>query len=52
VGVLGGGVQVEFELESDPSGPPTEQITVTLLETPPELSFDELAAAFHRHATS
>lgn len=46
------GVRVEFEPESGPKGPGTAQITVTPLETPPVLSFEELAAYFQRHAAS
>jgi cold shock CspA family protein len=44
------GMQVEFEPESGPKGPRTATITVTPLETPPVLSFEALAAYFHRHA--
>jgi cold shock CspA family protein len=44
------GMRVEFEPESGPKGPHTATITVTPLETPPVLSFEELAAYFHRHA--
>jgi hypothetical protein len=46
------GVRVEFEPESGPKGPRTAQITVTSLKKPPVLSFEELAAYFHRHAAS
>ena len=46
------GVRVEFEPESGPKGPRTAKITVTPLETPPGLSFEELAAYFQRHAAS
>jgi cold shock CspA family protein len=44
------GMRVEFEPESGPKGPRTATITVTSLETPPVLSFEELAAYVHRHA--
>jgi len=44
------GMRVEFEPESGPKGPRTATITVTPLETPPVLSFEALAAYFHRHA--
>jgi cold shock protein len=44
------GMQVEFEPEPGPKGPRAVTITVTPLETPPVLSFEELAAYFHRHA--
>jgi cold shock CspA family protein len=44
------GMRVEFEPESGPKGPRTATITVTPLETPPVLSFEELAAYVHRHA--
>ena len=46
------GMRVEFEPESGPKGPRTATITVTPLETPPVLSFEALAAHFHRHAAS
>jgi cold shock CspA family protein len=46
------GVRVEFEPESGAKGPRTAQITVTPLKKPPVLSFEELAAYFHRHAAS
>ena len=46
------GMRVEFEPESGPKGPRTAKITVTPLETPPGLSFEELAAYFQRHAAS
>jgi hypothetical protein len=41
---------VEFEPESGPTGPRVIKITVTFLEMLPVRSFQELAAAFHRHA--
>jgi cold shock CspA family protein len=44
------GMQVEFEPASGPKGPCTSTITVTPVETPPVLSFEELAACFQRHA--
>jgi cold shock CspA family protein len=44
------GMRAEFELESGPKGPHTAKITVTPLETPPVLSFEELAAHCQRHA--
>jgi cold shock CspA family protein len=44
------GMQIEFEPEPGPNGPRAVTITVTPLETPPVLSFEELAAYFHRHA--
>jgi cold shock CspA family protein len=44
------GMRVEFEPELGPKGPRTAKITVTPLETPPVLSFEELAAYFQRHA--
>jgi cold shock CspA family protein len=44
------GMRVEFEPESGPKGPRTATITVTPLETPPVLSFEELVAHFQRHA--
>jgi cold shock CspA family protein len=46
------GIGVEFELESGPKGPRTAKITVTPLETPPVLSFEELAAYLPGHAAS
>jgi hypothetical protein len=47
---LGVGMGVEVEPESGPKGPRTAKITVTLMETPAVLSFNELAASFQRHA--
>jgi cold shock CspA family protein len=44
------GMRVEFEPESGPKGLRTATITITPLETPPVLSFEALAAYFHRHA--
>jgi cold shock CspA family protein len=44
------GMRVEFEPASGPKGPRTAKITVTPLETPPGLSFEELAAYFRSHA--
>jgi len=44
------GMRVEFEPELGPKGPHTAKITVTPLEASPVLSFDALAANFHRHA--
>jgi cold shock CspA family protein len=44
------GMRVEFEPASGPKGLHTAKITVTPLETPPGLSFEELAAYFRRHA--
>jgi cold shock protein len=44
------GMRVEFEPESGPKGLRAAKITVTPLKTPPIRSFQELAAAFHRHA--
>jgi cold shock CspA family protein len=46
------GMRVAFEPASGPKGPRTATITVTPLETPPVLSFEALAAYFHRHAAS
>jgi hypothetical protein len=47
---LGVRIGVEFEPESGPKGPRTAKITVTLMETPAVLSFNELAASFQRQA--
>jgi cold shock protein len=44
------GMPVEFEPESGPKGLRAAKLTVTPLKTPPIRSFQELAAAFHRHA--
>ena len=44
------GMQVEFEPELGPKGLRAAKLTVTSLKTPPIRSFQELAAAFHRHA--
>jgi hypothetical protein len=44
------GIGVECEPEPGPRGPRAVKITVTPLETPPILSFEELAAYVHRHA--
>jgi cold shock CspA family protein len=44
------GMQIEFEPEPGPQGPRAVTITVTPRETPPGLSFEELAAYVHRHA--
>ena len=44
------GMRVEFEPETGPKGLRTAKITVTPVKTPPIRSFQELAAAFHRHA--
>jgi cold shock CspA family protein len=44
------GMRVAFEPDSGPKGPRTAKITVIPLETPPVLSFEELAAYFQRHA--
>jgi cold shock CspA family protein len=45
------GMRVAFEPESGPTGLRTAKITGTPLKRPPMRSFQELAAAFHRHAT-
>jgi cold shock CspA family protein len=44
------GMRVEFEPEAGPKGLRTATSTVTPLEMPPGLSFEELAAYFQRHA--
>jgi cold shock CspA family protein len=43
------GIGAEFEPESGAKGPRTEKVTVTFIETPSVLSFNELAASFQRH---
>jgi cold shock CspA family protein len=43
------GIGVEFEPGSGPGGLRTVKITVTPIDTPAVLSFNELAASFQRH---